>query len=77
MGVYRTNLSRLGKPGAATVAPITFPAPVGGVNALDSLMLVDLTKTNPKLLKRYLGTEGLKRFQEHHTAMALQPQHPG
>ncbi len=36
-------------------------------NALDGLMIVDLSETDPRLLKRYLGDEGLRRFQEHHS----------
>ena len=44
-------------------------------NALDGLMMVDLTKTNPKLLKRYLGATGLERFQAHHADKGLLPQH--
>ena len=35
-------------------------------NALDGLMMVDLTETDPKLLRRYLGEEGLRNFQAYH-----------
>jgi hypothetical protein len=31
-------------------------------NALDGLILVDLTKTEPRLLERYLGKNGAKSF---------------
>jgi hypothetical protein len=43
MGYYRNNLSRLGAPGKATIEPVTFPAPVGGMNALDSVMGMPIT----------------------------------
>jgi hypothetical protein len=33
-------------------------------NALDGLILVDLTKTEPKLLERYLGKSEAARFLE-------------
>ena len=33
-------------------------------NALDGLILVDLTKTEPKLLQRYLGTREANSFLE-------------
>ncbi len=35
-------------------------------DALDGLILVDLTKTDPKMLQRYLGKEGANRFLAHH-----------
>ena len=33
-------------------------------NTLDGLILVDLTKTDPKLLERYLGKSEARRFLE-------------
>src|SRR5262249_48664667 len=33
-------------------------------NALDGLILVDLTKTDPRLLERYLGKNEARRFLE-------------
>lgn len=35
-------------------------------DVLDGLILVDLTKTEPKILKRYMGNEGLEKFLEYH-----------
>lgn len=35
-------------------------------NCLDGLILVDLTKTDPTILNRYLGREGLEAFCAHH-----------
>ena len=33
---------------------------------IDGLVLVDFLETDPKLLKRYMGAEGLETFQKHH-----------
>lgn len=35
-------------------------------NALDALMVVDLARTNPKLLERYMGREGVASFRSYH-----------
>lgn len=35
-------------------------------DVLDGLILVDLTQTDPVILKRYMGEEGLKKFREFH-----------
>ena len=35
-------------------------------NVLDGLMMVDLTRTDPKILKRYMGPEGYTLFMSHH-----------
>lgn len=35
-------------------------------NVIDGLMLVDLTKTDPRLLRRFMGEEGLIEFARHH-----------
>lgn len=35
-------------------------------DALDGLIMVDLVKTNPKVLRRYLGAEGTDKFLEYH-----------
>jgi putative hemolysin len=35
-------------------------------DALDGLIMVDLTETESKVLKRYMHEEGLKRFYDHH-----------
>jgi len=37
-------------------------------NALDGLIVVDLRKTDPRLLERYLGKEGLAAFAKHGTS---------
>ncbi len=37
-------------------------------DVLDGLILVDLTKTDPKILKRYMGDKGLQMFYEYHSA---------
>lgn len=37
-------------------------------NALDGLMMADLTETDPKLLRRYMGEEGARAFLEYHAA---------
>ncbi len=33
---------------------------------VDGLVLVDLTRADPKILRRYLGAEGLRSYLEHH-----------
>jgi putative hemolysin len=38
-------------------------------NVLDGLIMVDLTKTEPKMLERYLGKEGARSFLSYHRAM--------
>ena len=35
-------------------------------DSLDGLIVVDLTRTDPKMLSRYLGVEGSARFLEYH-----------
>ncbi len=35
-------------------------------NALDGLMSVDLTHTDHKVLKRYMGAEGVQKFMDYH-----------
>ncbi|MEX0686521.1 MAG: GNAT family N-acyltransferase [Balneolales bacterium] len=35
-------------------------------DVLDGLILVDLTKTNETILKRYMGNDGIKKFHDHH-----------
>jgi hypothetical protein len=40
-------------------------------NALDGLILVDLTRTDPRMLSRYLGDDGAKRFLLEHAKPAL------
>lgn len=35
-------------------------------DVLDGLILVDLTKTNETILKRYMGDEGIKKFHDYH-----------
>jgi putative hemolysin len=35
-------------------------------NALDGLIMVDLTKTEPKMLERYLGKDGAQHFLAYH-----------
>ena len=39
------------------------------MNALDGLILVDLTQTDPKLLAKYMGSEGARRFLEYHATL--------
>ena len=41
-------------------------------NVLDALMLVDLTLTDPVMLERYMGSQGLKRFYAYHQCPAPQ-----
>jgi hypothetical protein len=41
-------------------------------NVLDGLMMVDLTSTDPRLLKRYMGAEGCAAFQMYHDNMRQQ-----
>ena len=38
-------------------------------NALDGLIMVDLTKTEPRMLDRYLGKEGSRQFLAYHEAL--------
>lgn len=38
-------------------------------NVLDGLIMVDLTKTEPKMLERYLGKEGALSFLSYHRAI--------
>jgi hypothetical protein len=35
-------------------------------NVLDGLIMVDLTKTEPKMLERYLGKDGAQHFFAYH-----------
>ncbi len=42
-------------------------------DALDGLIVVDLTLTDPKLLRRYMGTEGLHSFLDYHSAPSVRP----
>jgi len=42
-------------------------------DALDGLILVDLTRTEPRLLKRYMPAEGLERFLACHGAGGTPP----
>ena len=39
-------------------------------NVLDVLIMVDLRRTAPKILNRYMGREGANRFQAHHARHA-------
>ncbi len=38
-------------------------------NVVDGLIIVDLTKTQPRILDRYLGKDGARMFLNHHEAM--------
>lgn len=38
-------------------------------NVLDGLIIVDLTKTEPRILERYLGKDGARQFGDYHEAM--------
>jgi hypothetical protein len=40
-------------------------------NALDGLILVDLTETDPRMVERYLGKEGAKAFFAYHRRMPV------
>jgi hypothetical protein len=35
-------------------------------NVLDGLVMVDLRKTEPAVLERYMGREGATEFRQHH-----------
>lgn len=35
-------------------------------DVIDGLVFVDLLKTNPKILQRFLGKQGIRRFYSHH-----------
>lgn len=35
-------------------------------NVLDGLIMVDLTRTDPKILKRYMGSQGFAAFSDYH-----------
>lgn len=39
-------------------------------DVVDGLLMVDLRKTDPRLLKRFMGEEGVKRFTAEHGSMA-------
>ena len=39
-------------------------------DVVDGLLMVDLTKTDPRLLKRFMGEEGVKRFTAVHGPLA-------
>ncbi len=39
-------------------------------NVLDGLIMVDLTKTGPRMLERYLGSEGARQFLAYHQALS-------
>jgi putative hemolysin len=38
-------------------------------NVLDGLIMVDLTQTEPRILERYLGKEGVRHFSEYHASL--------
>jgi hypothetical protein len=38
-------------------------------NVIDGLIVVDLTKTEPRMLDRYLGRDGARMFLAHHEAL--------
>jgi putative hemolysin len=38
-------------------------------NVLDGLIIVDLTRTEPRMLERYLGKDGSRQFLDHHEAL--------
>lgn len=42
----------------------------GGPDIVDGLLMVDLRKTDPRLLKRFMGEEGVKRFTAVHGPLA-------
>ncbi len=39
-------------------------------NAWDGLILLDLTRSDPKLLRRYMGAEGVERFFQYHQSVS-------
>jgi hypothetical protein len=39
-------------------------------NVLDGLIIVDLTKTEPRMLERYLGKDGSRQFLGYHQAVS-------
>jgi putative hemolysin len=41
-------------------------------NALDGLIVVDLVKTDPKILERYMGKSGAEAFLQYHTGKVAQ-----
>ncbi len=43
-------------------------------NSLDGLVMVDLTKTDRKVLERYMGQQGFMKFRGFYSNMALQQQ---
>jgi putative hemolysin len=38
-------------------------------NVVDGLIIVDLTKTEPRMLERYMGKDGARMFLDHHEAL--------
>jgi putative hemolysin len=42
-------------------------------NAIDGLVMVDLRRTEPRLLARYMGKDGSRAFLEHHRRVAEKP----
>ena len=46
-------------------------------DVVDGLFMVDLTTTDPRLLKRFMGESGLERFIEHNGHIVFQEQAPG
>jgi putative hemolysin len=48
---------------------ICFNADKAFSSVLDGLLLVDLTKTDPKLLKRFMGEKGFEAFTRYHQAL--------
>ncbi len=43
-------------------------------DTLDGLIFVDLTNTDHRMLKRYMGAEGFRRFRDYHAGMGLGPE---
>lgn len=44
-------------------------------NVVDSLIVIDLTRADPKLLKRFMGPEGVKSFLNHHGVTMANDRH--
>lgn len=44
-------------------------------DVIDGLILVDLCKTEPKILQRYMGADGYANFADYHTDEYVEPEH--
>ena len=56
---------------------ISFNVDKAFASVVDGLLMVDLTQTDPRLLKRFMGENGYKTIHRHHGSTPFQEDDPG